>query len=193
MTFAAWIPHDTVCNINSFEWWNGLSNCYFLQLGSHPWKHSSVAETGICVLLFSSCVNMDLQPELLSYMVSLDYLMMTLLRLSSAVRQKRACSLPWGRKPSQAKLGPDGECPQPAVSGLVMLLLPCSVHFSSVPFLLIWYLHHNLLAAVVASYQTVELSHCYKYICFLWWGDEKHPEGVGVYSQAVIVSFTNHL
>lgn len=111
----------------------------FPKLGSRPWKHSLMVETEIHALSGTlscspSCVNMGLRPELLPYMVSTDCLMMTLLRLSSAVRQKRACSLPWGRKPNQAKWGHAGECLQPAVSGLVMLPLPCPVHFSSAPF-----------------------------------------------------------
>lgn len=154
--------HDMVCNINPFKWWDGLSNCYFsegrlssMETLTHGWNGNTCSLRN-SFLLFSSCVNMDLQPELLPYMVSLDCLMMTLLRPSSAVRQKRVCSLPSGRKPSQAKWDHDGECPQPAVSDLVMLPLPCSVHFSSVSFLLIWCLHHYLLAAA-ASYQTVEL------------------------------------
>ena len=88
----------------------------FPKLGSHPWKHSSMAETEKCALAGTlscspSCVNMDLGPELFPYIIPWDCLVMTLLRLCLLllVRQKRARSY-WksilGKETQAGQVGP---------------------------------------------------------------------------------------
>lgn len=172
--------HDTVCSINPCEWQDGLSNCYFskarissMETLTHGWNWNTCSLRNS--FLFSQLCEYGLKTRA-APTHGLRRLMMTLLRLSSAVRQKKAYCLPWGRKPGQAKWGHAGECPQPAVSGLVMLPLSCSFLFCTFPALLV---SAPLLISCHCILPNCWVPPCYKQICFFWWGGWRTPRRCG--------------
>lgn len=129
--------HDTVCNSNPLEWWIGLSGSYLseaeiasMEVLIHGWNWK-IRSWELFPMLPSS-LSLGLGPELFCYMAPLDNSLRQCLLL---VVQRNACSS-WKsvlEGNSQAKCGCAGECPQPAVSALVVLSLPWtySFHFSS--------------------------------------------------------------
>lgn len=176
--------HDTVCNINPFEWWVSLSNSYFSKARISSME-TPVVETEIHALSGTlscslSCVNMDLGPELFPYMVPLDCLVMTLLRLRLLllVRQKRARSywkLILGKETQPGPVGPCWGVPS------ACCLWPCNT--ASAASLLLWYLHRFVLAAA-ASYQTIDHHPVKNRLALSDGRGRAETEGVGVYTQA---------
>lgn len=120
--------HDTVCNSNPLEWWIGLSGSYLseaeiasMEVLIHGWNWKM--RSWELFPMLPSGLSLGLRPELFCYMAPLDNSLRQCLLL---VGQRNTCSS-WKsvlEGNNQAKCGCTGECPQPAVSALVVLSLP---------------------------------------------------------------------